>query len=111
MSRGRLPKSAYSGSLTVPVTAENRIYLRMLRHMELNAWRSAKGAHDEISAGDLHSSRAKGACWGFRRGRGFRLSGFLVLLVAVIIGYGGVQLCQLIEKLPGLVQVIREFVG
>ena len=102
-------KMPFSGSLSVPVTRENRNYLRMLRRMELRAWREAKGAHD-ASLGYARElpQTARSRISPVEHERDWHRKA-LAAAAAVLIGYLILKSEQLLEVWPGFFQAITQF--
>ncbi len=105
------PPAGFSGSLLVPVTAKNRVNLRRLRELELEAWISAPGASEPhpITSGRCLRAEVSKVC---AQGRSeSRVYAILAAAAAISLGWGLLDSWRLVENWPGFLRLIHQLLS
>lgn len=97
--------------MSVPVTAENRGYLRLLRQLELEAWVDARGAQDPPEASPARSLRQQLVQLRGDNRNESRLYAALAVLAFGSLGYGLFQCWQLAEHWSVVTRLVQRLLA
>ncbi len=103
-----LLNSRFPHSLSVPVTPENRRYLRLLRQLEMDAWVTARGPMDPPPASPAKSLRSNVAQLRDERRKETVFYALLATLAFGSAGYGLLQSGELAAQWGAVTRFLQQ---